>query len=239
MSGIPSRIDTSTEAPAVRRGLLSSGGQARRWLDAALDLIFPPRCILCGKLDTRWCARCQRALDLIPLATEIRDCQPLEGVAYTALHGGKLQQAIHALKYEGAALLAEPLGKRLAARLETLQWTFDMIVPVPLYRSRELWRGYNQAKLLAQAAAAHVMMPYDLTALSRQRETTSQVGLNGAQRRANVQDAFHGDAAILSGRAILLIDDVFTTGATLGACAQAALNAGAHAVYGLTVTSAH
>jgi ComF family protein len=239
MSGIPSSSDSSTEAPAVRRGLLSSGGQARRWLDAALDLIFPPRCALCGKLDTHWCSRCQRALDAIPLASDIRNHLPLESVASTAVHGGKIQQAIHALKYEGATLLAEPLGRRLAARLDTLQWTIDIIVPVPLHRSREVWRGYNQAKLLAQAAAAHFMMPYDLTAIRRQRNTTSQVGLNGVQRRANMLDAFHGDAAILSGRIILLIDDVFTTGATLGACAQAALDAGASAVYGLTVTSGH
>src|SRR5688500_13594877 len=146
MSGIPSSSDTSPEAPALRRGLLPSGEQARRWLDGALDLIFPPRCALCGRLDTRWCARCAFDLSAIPLPTELRACPPLDAVAVTALHTGKLQQAIHALKYDHATVLADPLGRRLAARLETLQWTFDMMVPVPLHKSRESWRGYNQAK---------------------------------------------------------------------------------------------
>lgn len=234
MQAIPSSEFVQPEAPITRRGLLSS----HRWLAAAVDLVFPPRCGGCGRVDTHWCARCQRELDALPLATDIRTLPPILGIAYTGLHTGKLQHMIHGLKYENATQLAQPLGERLARRLTQLNWKIDIVVPVPLHRSRERRRGYNQAKLLVEAVAGQLMQPYATTALTRERNTTSQVGLNGAQRRANVQNAFRGDPQRLAARTILLIDDVYTTGATLAACAQAALDAGAKAVYGLTVTAA-
>jgi ComF family protein len=113
-----------------------------------------------------------------------------------------------------------------------------MVVPVPLHMARLAERGYNQAQLVAEYLASHAGLRCEPTALLRQRSTRSQVELGAVERLANLANAFRGDPALLSNQTILLIDDVYTTGATLSNCAQAALDAGAKAVYGLTVTAA-
>jgi ComF family protein len=118
-----------------------------------------------------------------------------------------------------------------------LNWTIDMIVPVPMHTTRLRERGYNQAQLLGEHAAQQLAIPCVPEAVQRLRHTQSQVNLNAQERQANMQDAFEANPQLVSGQTILLIDDVYTTGATLAACAQTALDAGATAVYGLTVTS--
>src|SRR5690606_28855499 len=119
-----------------------------------------------------------------------------------------------------------------------LNWIFDMLVPVPLHTTRLKERGYNQSQLLCAALAAYLECPSVPEALYRIRDTGFQVGLNKQQRLTNVADAFRADPKHVKNHTILLVDDVFTTGATLEASAQALLNAGAHAVYGLTVSAA-
>ncbi len=164
---------------------------------------------------------------------------PLTQIAATATHDGVVQRALWALKYENARPLAAPLGDRLAEHLRQINWQIDRIVPVPLHAERRAQRGYNQAELLAQRAADRLALPCAPAALIRRRATSSQVGLGRAERLQNVQDAFIADPQWVDGCVILLVDDVYTTGATLSACAQAALAAGAQAVYGLTVSAAH
>lgn len=152
---------------------------------------------------------------------------------------------IHAFKYEQRPELAVPLARYLVALVQTLPWrqTFpsvDGVVPIPLYSARQQERGYNQAELLAGAFChgiqlCHgVQLPLCSAWLVRQRSTHSQVGLTAMERQRNVEDAFVATNAVV-GKRLLLIDDVFTTGATMRACAQAALDAGAHAVYGLAL----
>ncbi len=216
-------------------GLLSP----KRWLGLALDLIYPPRCAGCGRVDTVWCARCQHDVETTPLLlTHPEPIPPLRDIATTAIHTGRMQQAVLALKYEGVTSLADVLGARLVTRLDDLNWTFDTIIPVPLHTDRLRQRGYNQAQLLAEAVAAKLMIPCLPFALERRRATRSQVGLSRTQRQQNMTDAFRGDPIALAGRVVLLIDDVTTTGSTFQACAQAAQAAGASAIFGLTVTSA-
>jgi ComF family protein len=224
------------EARAVS-GLLASQPVVRRWLAAGIQLLFPPRCAGCGRVDEFWCKRCQAEIDAIPLSTFVKPHPPLAGIAFTGIHTGKLQQAQWSLKYENMPEMAEPLGQRLAERFLTLNWTIDMIVPVPMHTSRLRERGYNQAQLLGEHAARKLAIPCVAEAIRRTRQTQSQVTLNAQERLANMQDAFEADPQLVSGQTILLIDDVYTTGATLAACAQAALDTGASAVYGLTVTS--
>jgi ComF family protein len=169
----------------------------------------------------------------------MRPLPPLAGVAATSVHTGALREAVQALKYEnGRSLAQRPLGERLVERLATLNWTIDILIPVPLHTERLQSRGYNQAQLLGEYVAETMMLPISPAALTRQRYTQSQVELGAQARLANVQDAFVADPQAVSGKTILLIDDVYTTGATLSACAVAALAAGARTVYGLTVTAA-
>jgi ComF family protein len=240
MTGVPSpTIDArDTEAP-VTRGLLSSQRRIRAWLNAAVDLIFPPRCAGCGRVDTSWCGRCQQALDVIPIWHDVREAPPMSAVASTGLHRGKLRAAVHALKYENGRALAVPLAARMAACLHDMDWTFDTLVPVPLHTSRQSSRGYNQSQLLVEQLANRLVIPYSFSALTRQRDTRQQVGLTAVQRLANMKDAFTANPSAVYQRRLLLVDDVYTTGATLGACAAAALEGGADAVYALTVTAAN
>lgn len=228
------------DSPEARHstGLLSWKQRAQPYLKLALDVLFPPRCGGCGRVDSRWCARCQRELERIDIALITRPLTPLHSVVSTGVHDGKLRDAVHALKYDAAHDLAPALGRRLIACLRSLNWTIDMIAPVPLHTTRLSERGYNQSQLLTEVVAADLMIPCSPTALTRQHPTRPQVGLNSTQRLENVWDAFYADSLQVRGSTLLLIDDVMTTGATLGACAAAALAVGAQAVYGLTVTAA-
>ncbi len=239
MPGIASQpISTSTEASA-NTGLLAYIQVARQAGNAILDLIFPPRCARCGRVDTRWCSTCQHDLDSIPVQPRYRVVDGLNGVVATGIHDGALQDAIQALKYENTTALAQSLGLRLAPCLAQTHWTIDTIVPVPLHPSRLAERGYNQSQLLGNVLATKQATPCQPDAIVRNRITQSQVGLNQVERQQNMVDAFSAHADSVANRTILLIDDVCTTGSTLSACAIAARQAGAAAVYGLIVSTAH
>ncbi len=212
--------------------------QGQRAAEYAVDLIFPPRCAGCGQIDTAFCEECQHQARTVPLVGKVPATAPLVGAATTAEHSGILREMVQALKYENARLLARPLGERLAACLEAQDWTIDMIVPVPLHTSRLRERGYNQSQLLGEHVAALTGIGCIPAALQRIRATQSQVTMTAQERLTNVRDAFTANPSSAAGRTILLIDDVYTTGATLSACAEALLLVGALAVYGLTVTAA-
>jgi ComF family protein len=145
-----------------------------------------------------------------------------------------LRELIHLFKYARIRPLAGPLGEILARAIPRDQ-TFDAIVPVPLHWRRRWQRGFNQSALLAAAIARRYGIPVRGW-LCRTRATPTQAGLTNARRRSNVTGAFRvGRRARVSGRRILLVDDVMTTGATAGACAAALKRAGAKYVALLTL----
>ncbi|MCY4022629.1 MAG: ComF family protein [Anaerolineaceae bacterium] len=213
--------------------------QLRQLLDAGLELLFPSRCAGCQRVDTVWCPECQCLLDAIPFpARQVHALDPFTALACSGEHRGLLRQALLALKYENAAQLAGPLGNRLADLVASLQWETDFLVPVPLHPSRERERGYNQTRLLGQVLARKLWIPLADDALYRTENTRAQVGLTRRQRLQNVSDAFVVNPGRVQGCDLLLVDDVYTTGATLGECARALLATGARSVFGLTLTSA-
>ncbi len=234
---MPSQYVSESEARQPS-GLLASKIQLKTFAQAALDLLFPPRCAGCDRVDSVWCSRCHAKLIAEPIIVPRKAVTDTFIVASTGLHDGILQQAVQGLKYEQVRLLSGELGRRLAAALQSLDWDIDVIVPVPLGEVRLKERGYNQAQLIAEALAAERAVPCLPQALRRRRETRSQVGLNAQQRGENMSDAFEADATQVQDRRILIIDDVLTTGSTLNACAQAAAAAGAFSTWGLTVTAA-
>jgi ComF family protein len=134
--------------------------------------------------------------------------------------------------------LGESFSRYLIKLLQDLGWQAEMVTPVPLSMYRFKERGYNQAALLAAPIAYGLGLPYCPKAVERTRETRSQVGLNVADRRANVSGAFYARRSEVQGKGVLLIDDVATSGSTLDDCARALLAAGAIKVYCLTLARA-
>jgi ComF family protein len=156
---------------------------------------------------------------------------------------GPPREMVHSLKYRGWHSAARIIGERMASMdlPGEVEREVGMVVPVPLTSARWRQRGYNQAALLATRIAEIRGWSIHDSALSRSRSRTSQTTLHPEERRANVAGAFtaqHGAAERLAGRHILLVDDVWTTGATSLACADALLAAGARAVSVLTFARA-
>lgn len=187
-------------------------------------------CHCCGtpllNFRNTYCSECQNT----PLA--------LNGIRSWAIYQGPLRKAIQSLKYHRNLGLGDHFTPDLLHTFLPQNWNIDLIIPVPLSPARQRQRGYNQASVLAAPLALALHKPLVSRGLKKCRETPSQVGQSASERWKNVQGAFESDPRRVSGYNILLVDDVFTTGATLNACAEALLDAGANAVYGLTLARA-
>lgn len=201
------------------------------------------------------CARCGEGLDCDPSATGETQCRPCRTVppdfTQAVAHGvyrDKLRSLLHLLKYDGMEALAKRLGVLLADQvLAIADLPADLLaVPVPLYGKKRRSRGFNQSERLARALVSALRqrrpeMRVKLAAplLVRQRATESQAGLTPHQRRENVRGAFFVlKPATVRGRHVLLVDDIYTTGATARACSTALLRAGAASVRVATVARA-
>lgn len=243
-------------------------GQIERWhrqakdvISAVLDLLFPPTagCVCCGAMlykgEKCICAACRE--QIAPLTEPTCSCcgRPL---AYpglcdlccfrtysfirswsAAVYQGVLRKCLHRFKYERATCLAPVLGSLLAQRLQAAKGIlrFPLLVPVPLDSQRLHERGFNQAELLAAEVARVYRWPMAKKVLRRLRPTLPQSELPENKRWLNVSGAFVAEGD-LSGKKVLLIDDIYTTGATAEAASQALLKAGAAQVYVATVAIA-
>jgi ComF family protein len=166
-----------------------------------------------------------------------------KALAYGSYDGG-LRELIHLLKYQQVRPAAGVLGRTLAEVIEKLTAGIPegmiAVVPVPLYARKQAQRGFNQAEVIARIAVKQLARPkrFRLCAgvLKRRRETASQIGLTGHQRQENVRGAFAvPNPGTMAGRQVVLVDDVFTTGATVSECAQVLRRAGAGGVWVATV----
>ena len=221
-------------------------------------MLFPPRCAGCAGRGALFCARCEAALvwmrppvcarcgDALAGASEAAACcdscvrtPPAFVVARSlAAYEGPLRQAIHALKYRQQRAVAEPLAALLARGMPAeVAVGVTAVVPVPLHPARQTTRGFNQSALLARRLARVLGVPVVADAIRRVRQEASQAGLGAAARQKNVLTAFEPDSRSVSGR-VLLVDDVFSTGATADACARALLAHGAGSVAVLTLARA-
>lgn len=211
---------------------------------ALVDLLLPPACAGCGRYGAALCGACRGSFRRASrdgarfMAADpgivVGDSLQLALAAFT--YEGSLRRALQRLKYGGAARLAEPLA--LACREDFVHLLALVgrapLVPVPVHTSRLRQRGYNQAALLAQALGrGHDLNVLDL--LIRRRHTTEQHRLNRAGRLRNLQQAFTLRDAARPPAAVILIDDILTTSATLEACAAVLLAAGASEVCGFAL----
>lgn len=209
----------------------------RQFSNAALNLLYPPQCIGCNRrVGSLLCAECQSRLTSV---RPIHDPDsPLAERQSTAVFDGTIRKAIHELKYSGQRGYVDVLGQRLIKTLCATGWPVTALAAVPLHDNRIKERGFNQAALLADYIAMDLNIPFRPTMLRRIRDTRQQVGLNYQERQSNVTGAFKAEPTIVHGQKIVIIDDVYTTGATLRACASALREAGAIQVWALTVASA-
>jgi ComF family protein len=220
-----------------------------------LDLLYPPRCEACGRLRRDpICDDCAAAIERIqppvcetcgepfdPRAQAAPKCaqcrrggpRAFSRARSAAYYEGPLAAAIRRFKYHGQLVLAKPLAQLMVDALQNgpaadLQIeTVDAVCAVPLHESRLRERGFNQSAVLAELVAEAIGKPLK-SLLSRTRATLPQVELPAASRAANVRGAFEARLQeVIEGQRVLLIDDLFTTGATLRECARALRGSGA------------
>jgi competence protein ComFC len=219
---------------------------------SVLDLLFPPRCVGCGSEGSFLCFHCKSALDYLPPPLcprcgiplpEGSNCytcknydREIDGIRSLFPLNGVVHQAVLQFKYQNVKALAAQLAELMGEYLRVHRMHADILVPVPLHPRRLRERGYNQSSLLAVELGRLTSWPVVEGVLLRIKNTPPQTKTKSAEeRRQNVAGAFSCLGRRLSGRHVLLIDDVCTSGATLDSCATALKRAGAASVWGLTL----
>lgn len=208
-----------------------------------LELFLPRRCIHCNEparktedpLSKYLCPNCLRELAFLepPTNEEIEDRRRLLGhlpypigiyAAYTFIPEGVLQSVIHHFKYMDMPRLARYFGDSVSKEFSELRQFVDIVIPVPLHVTRYAERGYNQSEILAKSLARAFKKEMSAEVIKRVKPTPSQTGLSIAEREENVRDAFtltKKGPAIITGKRVLVIDDVITTGATMASIGAA------------------
>ena len=235
-------------------GLAAARGLAVR----ALDFALPPRCPACGLIVAEphaFCLGCWRSLAFLgePCCARcglpfeygggeeaecgrcLADPPPFDRLRAAVAYGEVARAVALKLKYSGRPGVAETLARLMARHLD--RGGASLLVPVPLHRWRIWKRGYNQAALVASALSRRTGLAADLDLLRRTRATPPLKGLGRRERALAVRGAFRlrdGGKAALAGRSVILVDDVFTSGATAAACARVLKRAGAESVSVLT-----
>ena len=216
-----------------------------------LDLIFPKRCVSCGAFGKYICNKCFAKIEIVekPICPI---CQRqaiggkthprctgkfrLDGLVVACKYKGPIKLAIKKVKYKWVYDIEKVLVNLLASQI----WKFDLpqdsiLIPIPLSKKRKNWRGFNQAEILAKTLSKKFNVSYSAS-LIRMIDTRTQVGLTKEERRENVKGAFAGRKAQgKRDKNIILVDDVYTSGATMMEAAKVLKNGGAGNVWAMTV----
>lgn len=219
-----------------------------------LDLIFPKRCVSCSRFGAYICRDCFAKIEYVdkpicPICQRqavggkthpgCRNRLRLDGLVVACRYKGPIRLAITRVKYKWVYDIEKVFVDLLSANL----WKFDLpkeliLVSVPLHKKRKRWRGFNQAEILAKSLSKEFNVPFSDTMI-RIIETKTQVGLKRDDRNKNVRGAFVLQPLIdikkIKGRDFLLVDDVYTSGATMAECCRVLKKAGAKEVWGMAV----
>ena len=202
--------------------MIGAKSSLNSFFDAILRSVYPSKCPICRRVsDSLPCPRCAQSLlreDLryeqpLPIVDELRAFYSYENSA---------AELVKALKYRRETSLVKFMANEMHDLFFAWDPEIDLITPVPIHRSRLSWRGFNQAELLCDRLPKHLMGD-DLVRIKR---TSPQVKLTPEQRSKNLVGAFKCPTDII-GKRVILVDDVFTTGATAAECARALKDAGA------------
>lgn len=213
-------------------------------LDRALDLLFPPVCVGCRRIGRWICPRCWRTvpwydtceyLDILQHTPADDPSHHLQRVYAVTEFSGVAREAVHAFKYHRRFAIASLMGMLMADMV--VERDIDLVISVPLHRKRRRRRGYDQAAMLAKHVARSLNVKHEANLIRRVKQTKEQNTLSREERHANVSGAFKVRRSF-SGERVLLIDDVYTTGATMHELARVLRNAGAGQVIGVVFARA-
>ena len=203
--------------------------------DRLFNLLFPPKCTLCGKVlekhETDLCRQCR--VDSPECSGVHKNFSFLDSWAAVWYYDGYIRKSLHRYKFGRARHYAPAYGRLLAMKLLTeYPEGFDVLTWVPVSRIRKFTRGYDQVELLAEAVGQELGMK-PVRTLRKLRNNPPQSGISGIEkRRANVLGIYRAENPdLVKGKRVLLLDDILTTGATAGECARVLLTAGAREVH--------
>lgn len=190
-----------------------------------LKYIRAPRCFVCGKQlydsEEEYCTDCKNKKHFFK-----------QGVGVFG-YDEKIKYSMYRFKYSNKREYAKFFGEVIASRYGYVirHWNPDVIIPIPLYKIKYLQRGYNQAELIARELGKRLNIPIDTYLLQRNKKTKAMKALNDEERVKNLQNAFKLSDNIVKYNKVLLVDDIYTTGATIDACAKVLLEGGAAEIY--------
>lgn len=230
------------------------------WLKNIIDVILPPRCLMCGKIlsgENGLCETCFQKIKFISggicqkcghpqiSGKDVASCplcmnnhkNPFRMQRYRVYYDENSRPLLLNFKFHDKTENAKVLAQWLyVAGHDIWQQGADVLIPVPLHRARLRHRKYNQSALLCKELSKLVNLPVDYSSLIRCKNTKPQVEFSGRNRKRNVKNAFAvKDKQSLQGKRVVVIDDIMTTGSTLKECAEELLKAGAKSVDTLTV----
>lgn len=221
------------------------GGEKMSFIHELLDMIYPRRCALCsrnlsGLSEIGLCSRCFNVTkNSFTCIIHNPQNSAFFETAYAAFnYDGAIRKCIHSFKYKGRRDLAKPLAGFLieAARNAPFPEKANLLIPVPLYKSRLTQRGYNQCELLAKEFSHCNGIKLSSGNLIRVKKGEHQVDLTKEERILNVNGLFKlKDNALIKGMDIILLDDIMTTGATMNECARVLVDGGASSVNALVL----
>ena len=230
----------------------------KKAVKGAAELLYPSRCPICGNIEHGICRECEKQLKIVKQPRCYRcgkpvgrmeeefcpDCQNVshsyqQGCAML-LYEGKVKDAIHKIKYSNKREYLETFARRLAdyGYPDVALWKPEVLVPVPMYPKQKKRRGYNQAEILAGYLGEYWNLPVDTQLLKKIRDTGAQKELDRNMRRKNLLEAFEAEEGS-SYRRVLLVDDVYTTGSTVDAAAEALKRAGITEIFYIAICIGH
>lgn len=195
-----------------------------------IKYVHHPKCFRCGKpLDAEereYCFDCDNKHHLYE-----------RGLA-SFVYDDMVKKSIYRFKYENRKQYAKGYAALIAGEYkeEIRRWGCDTIIPVPIHSKKLVSRGYNQSELLARHLSKSLEIPMDSSLLARTVDTIPQKELSVSMRRTNVENAFKITQNVVKYKKVILVDDIYTTGSTIDACAGALLNYGVEKVYFISLS---
>lgn len=193
-------------------------------------LVKKPSCLKCGRPiysnEAEYCEECEKKKHLF-----------YKGIS-AYVYSDIVKKSIYRFKYSNRRYYAKTYGEMIAKEFlsEIKRWDCDVIVPVPIHRNRYKKRGYNQAEILAKELSKYIGIPVDSSILVRKINTLPQKELDANGRKNNLENAFKISKSVVQYKKIILVDDIFTTGSTIDACAAMFLAAGVYKIYFISLS---